>query len=179
MAPPSSNPRAALWDSARVIPTHHGTPLPTQAAALQKQRSAPFEAALVADTGDDRQLSALRAAYEQRARRWCEIHRSIWKDYDAVQLIKGTLALGSAGSTAAFTTIPFAYLWAAIKRPLGLGTYAKLRRGVEDRICPHCGYDLRFGARSGATWRHRVISIAGPPACPECAEPWPLLPPEI
>lgn len=188
-----------MWDFIRAIPTHNFTPMHVQADRLCAERTAPYEEFLTVEPGDDTQLAAIRAAYDNRVARWREVNRSLWKDYDAVCLIKGTLAIGSAGSLAIFGVIPFAYVWAAIKRPLGLGTYARFCRSIENRTCPYCNYDLRIGwldKPAGTTplsasrdpgaqdplkaaWRERVARIAGPAACPKCGEPWPLLPPHV
>ena len=52
----------------------------------------------------------------------------------------------------------------------------RIRARLEQRLCPDCGYDLN-GVPPAFEKDER--GIIGPKICPECASPWPLVPPPV
>ncbi len=54
----------------------------------------------------------------------------------------------------------------------------RLRRDLEDGLCPDCGYDLS-SVRPGIELGPEKNLRTGPARCPECGSPWPMLPPPV
>jgi hypothetical protein len=54
----------------------------------------------------------------------------------------------------------------------------RARRALENGDCPDCGYELS-GARGFVLPDAEGDLNLGPPRCPECGAPWPLLPPPV
>lgn len=128
----------------------------------------------------DRLLEAPGASALERAEKECERRREDWLkrwgriafDHDMIDCIKSSFEHNQRQITGVFLWMPLYVPFFLIRKALGFGKTARLVRALRCRECPDCGYNLR----SIPTFVGGDPTVIGPPVCPECGSPWPLVP---
>lgn len=72
--------------------------------------------------------------------------------------------------------IPLQPLLLVAALTLSIRKVLRIRRALRELGCPDCGYSLAQ-TRPGLPLPAGVEETVGPPRCPECGSPWPLVPP--
>ncbi|MGH7242518.1 MAG: hypothetical protein ACREJD_03780 [Phycisphaerales bacterium] len=135
-----------------------------------------FEAALEKENFDGEKVHELEREIVQRRDQWSKRWVSVILDHDFAARFNTMSTFGGAESSlATMLWAPIFVVYYGVRRAVGLGTTARLRRALRDGECPDCGYSLVMTKL--AFKQTEKLRLIGPRACAECGSVWPCVPP--
>lgn len=122
------------------------------------------------------EVRALEREIVERREQWLSRWARVILDHDFAARFNTLTTFGGAESSfATMLWAPIFVVYYGVKRAMGFGTTAGLRRALRDGDCPDCRCSLVTSKMAfGQTPKLRLI---GPRACPECGSAWPWVPP--
>lgn len=94
-----------------------------------------------------------------------------WSKLSNDPVLRHTLLHVLSGGFGIIVLAPASVAWHVFLKSTGRSFVKTTDHEIRSCICPACKYHLR----SNTQWIDAVVSCS---ICPECAEPWPLLPPQ-
>ena len=147
-------------------------------AVRRRMRTEDFDRAFEEASTDPALRADLIKTLEHRRRSWFEFSSRFRHCDDFHGVIQGFVLAGVGVSHTLFLWWPIMWCWYRLRWHTGRGVMKKLDRALNQECCPDCGYTISAPA-SPRTPEAQWAALRASRLCPECAGPWPGLPPQV